>query len=550
MLARLAVALLGLAPLLQSQLVEKLNGPLAGNVGRFTWTPDGREVLYGAAQVSPSIEVVMRLRLSDRSEVVYDPYALAYPTTARTAGFTFLPDPGLVGVSYSLFDGSQFPPWSATLLHILERDTATPVTVSDAQSPRFLDDGRMLYRTSFVAFRGSGYVRGWIGTWDVDSTPFEISPPVQPDNYVSLVLPAQEAGVAVFGWRDSGYSANNAELLSVPLGGGAPTPMTPPPVGRQRAWIDVVHVRSSDELVIYQADEETWATELWAVPVDGSLPPRRLNPPLLPGRDLGYATVSPDETRLVFVADVEVSQEHHLWSTDIDGGTSVRLSGPMVPGGDVGYFFDSFWISPDGARVVYLADQRVDGVDELYTAPIDGHAPAVLLHPALPANQDALKTVHFTPDGRFVVFAVRIQRGVVLLAAPTDASHPARVLNWPFPRGGGVLPDSSGILSTVAIAPARKCVFFLGEQNVDGVVELFSVPIDASAPTTRWSAPLVAGGDVNAFALSPSLGRVLYRADQDVDEHFELYLSELPGDPPPGASGGAPMRMVTVAAPD
>jgi hypothetical protein len=362
-----------------------------------------------------------------------------------------------------------------------------------------------------------------------------------------LVLPAPRAGVAVFGWRDTFYSANNAELLAVPLGGGAPTPLTPPPVGTQRTSVEALHVRSSDELVIYSANEDTYATELWAVPVDGSLPPRRLNPPLVPGRGLASAKVSPDEARIVFVADVEAYQEYHLWSTDIEGGTSVRLSGPLAPGGDVGY---DFWISPDGARIVYVADQRADDVFELYSAPIDGHAPAVLLHPPLAPSEDAVTTVLFTPDSRFAVFAVAIRRGVVLLAAPADASHPARVLNWPFPRGGGVLRDASGIRSTVALAPGRRRAFFLGEQDIDGVVELYSVPIDASAPTTKWSAPLVTGGDVNAFALSPSLGRVLYRADQEVDEHFELYLSELPSDPAPDASGGAPTRMVTVAVPD
>ena len=41
------------------------------------------------------------------------------------------------------------------------------------------------------------------------------------------------------------------------------------------------------------------------------------------------------------------------------------------------------------------------------------------------------------------------------------------------------------------------------------------------------------------------------RADQDVDEHFELYLSEqLLDDPPQDTSSGAPTGMITVAAPD
>ena len=79
-----------------------------------------------------------------------------------------------------------------------------------------------------------------------------------------------------------------------------------------------------------------------------------------------------------------------------------------------------------------------------------------------------------------------------------------------------------------------------GEQDTDEVVELYSVPIDGSAPPHKWNAPLVTGGDVNAFVLRPRPDAVLYRADQEVDGHFELYLSELLDTPPPHASSGPP----------
>jgi hypothetical protein len=46
------------------------------------------------------------------------------------------------------------------------------------------------------------------------------------------------------------------------------------------------------------------------------------------------------------------------------------VSGNAVAGGDV-FFFQ--W-SADGARLVYLADQRVDGQGELFAAAPDGGA--------------------------------------------------------------------------------------------------------------------------------------------------------------------------------
>ena len=550
MLARIAFATITLAPLLQAQAVTQVNGPLAGNVSLFTWTPDSRYILYGAARDIPEIDVITSVRVADGSEVVYEPYLFFYGT-ARTGEFVFLPDPELVGVRIYVYDGMSFPPTTAEPLHILERATALPVRISSVTSPRFLDDGRMTGRTSYTAYRGSTYSRAWVERWDSASTPLEISPSVQPDNHVSLVLPAPQSGVAVFGWRDTFYSANDAELLAVPLDGGAPVPLTPPPPGSQRTSVHALHVRSSDELVIYWSDEVAFSVfELWAVPVDGSLPPRRLSPPLVPQRDLANPTVTPDERHVVFTSDAGALDVYELWSADIDAGTSVLLSGPMVAGGDVGdAYHDDFWISPDSTRVVYLADQEVDGVFELFSAPIDGHAPAVRLHAALSASDDVLTTVRFTPDGRFVVFAVRTPSGVALVSALADGRGTARVLNWPFPPGGGVREDPSGIFHSVALDSSGRQAFFLGEQDVDGVVELYSVPIDASAAPHKWNAPLVAGGNVTRFALRPIKGAVLYSADQDVDARFELYLSVLPETPPPRTASGSPTRTGSAQVP-
>jgi hypothetical protein len=551
MLARIVIACIGLSPLVQAQLVERLNGPIVGNVSRFAWTPDGRYVVYGARRDSVDLDVVINLSVADRSEAVYEPYPYLSTGSCFVEDFVFLPDRTLVAPRISFIDWFTFPPHDGDPLHVIARSTALPITVRGAQSPIFLEDGRMLSRTVTHVYRGDDIYRGWIGRWDDDSAALEISPPAQQGNYVSPILPALRAGVAVFGWRDDYASANDAELLSVPLGGGAPVPLTPPPASGQREWVDAIHVRSSDELVIYSADEVPSVAELWAVPVDGSLLPRRLNPPLVPGRVIHAPTVSPDGARIVYVSDVDTHEVHELWSTDIDGGSSMRLSGPQTTGGDVGdAYHDDFWVAPDSARVVYLADERVDEVFELFSAPLDGHAPAVRLHAALPASYDALSKVHFTPGGCYVVFAVGMPRGVVLLSAPADGSAPPRPLNWPFPQGGGVLQDASGILSTVAIAPGGRHVFFLGEQDTDGVVELFSVPIDGSAAPIKWNAPLAAGGDVTGFELRPSPGGVLYRADQEQDEHFELYLSQRPDAPPPQTPTGPPGGAASATVPE
>jgi Tol biopolymer transport system component len=530
------------------QTVEKVSGTLAtqagatvGDVSSFAWTPDGRYFLYGADRNNLDIDVVTSVRVADRSEAVYEPYTFFFGTVG-TGEFVFLPERDRVAVRLHAVDGSGFPPNVSSLLHVLGRADAVPTRTIAADQARFLDDGRMLHRTVDTPFHGNSTYRAWRGRWDDASPSLEISPPAQDNNYVSALFAAPEAGVVVFGWRDSFSSSNDAELLAVPLAGGPPVPLIPPAVGL-RSLVDVHFVRAADELVVYSADETPGATDLWAVPVDGSVAPRRLSPPAAVGQSPSYVGATPDEQRILFTADYDQPSVYELWSSELDSGASVRLTPPLVAGGNL--FSYDVWISPDSRRVVYLADQRSDGVDELFSAPLDGSSPPVALHAPLTTTMDALEPVRFTPDGARVIFAVRISTGVVLASAPTDGSAAPTPLNLPFPTGGGVATSFSGVSSTVALGSGGRHAFFLGAQTTAGVVELYSVQVDGSAPPVRWNAPLVNGGDVTHFALRPGPGALLYRADQDEDEVFELYLSSFPDTPPPTGGAATPGASVT-----
>src|SRR5262249_54233631 len=84
-------------------------------------------------------------------------------------------------------------------------------------------------------------------------------------------------------------------------------------------------------------------------------------------------------------------------------------------------------------------------------------------------------------------------------------------------------------------------VVYVADQLTDGVPELFCAPIDGSTPAARVSGPMVAGGGVRVdsscrppFAITPDGTQVVYVADQDTDDVFELYRAPLPGG---GASG-------------
>src|SRR6185312_11629256 len=61
-------------------------------------------------------------------------------------------------------------------------------------------------------------------------------------------------------------------------------------------------------------------------------------------------------------------------------------------------------------------------------------------------------------------------------------------------------------------------VVYLADQNTDGVFELFLASSGA-----KLNGPLVTGGNVVSFALTPDKSAVVYIADQTTDQVFELF---------------------------
>ena len=514
--------------------------PVVGDVSAYAWSPGGTHVFYGADRFTDQQGCVTSVRLADGAECFSPPEVgtvlnLHFPP--HSDRFTFL--------QRVVSDG--FPPSSFTSLHsapIAAPEQALRLTGDTGIGPLLFDgEGRVLVPLSNSAYRIDPSARLQLVPLDGSLPPRELMPTLGRPSFISPVALAPRSELALFG-----LSANHLPggLFAAPLGVTAPAfPIDA--ATHAEPQIRALSVRPADELVLFVADEVgPQRHELWAVPADGSALPARLHAPLEYDREVtSVFRLSPDGARVVFRADARINDSFELFVTHVDQAQAAPLSGPMVTGGDVQQE-GHFWISPDGARVVYLADQAVDEVLEFWSVPLDASARPVRLHPPLSGARDAAPTPHFTPDGREVVFALELaQDGVLeLVATRTDGSGPLRVLSAPMPPGGGIAGTGVGTQSTVALSAGGRQVFYLAEQELDGVVELFSAPVDGHAAPRKWNAPLVAGGNVLDFALRPSPGALLYRADQEQVGVEELFLVESPDlDPPPRAPALPPRGM-------
>ncbi|MEM8535191.1 MAG: Calx-beta domain-containing protein [Chloroflexota bacterium] len=324
---------------------------------------------------------------------------------------------------------------------------------------------------------------------------------------------------------------NMYELYSVPISGGAPVKLNIPL--NASADIDGFRISPDSQWVIYFADAETDNVfELYSVPIDGSSTSVKLNTSFPVGSS-GVSEVtyiSPDSKQVVYIADQDTLDVRELYRVPINGGTPTKLNGPLVADGDV----FSFVITPDGSNVIYRADQETNDTYELYRVPLTG-GNAVKLASVLDNDGDISNYYLISPDSTYVVYAAdrEIDDEIELFSVPV-AGGTSEQLNDPLPINGDVALD-------FAISPDSSRVVYIAEQEVDEREEMYSVPITGGTPV-KLNKNLLANRDVSEdFVISPDSSRVVYFADQDTDEVKELYSVPLAGPAAEGVKLNGPL---------
>jgi Tol biopolymer transport system component len=282
---------------------------------------------------------------------------------------------------------------------------------------------------------------------------------------------------------------------------------------------------------IYRADADQWHVyELFRVSLHGWPQAVKLTPPMLPNHYVGEFSVAPDSSCVVYlVRGSSPAEDSRLYGVPLAGGAAVPLS-PFIA--------DDFYglrITPDSSRVVYLAEQNSPIQTELFSAPLDGSAPAVQLNGTLQSAGDVLVGPIISPDGQRVAYiADQAVDGVdELYSVPIDRSLAPVKLNPTLVAGGDVASFLVYPWNGPEISPDSSTLVYRADQDEDEVIELYRVPLDGSAPALQLNAALVPGGDVSQLHISPDSSRVVYTADQVTDGAVELYSVPLAGGSPP-----------------
>ena len=105
----------------------------------------------------------------------------------------------------------------------------------------------------------------------------------------------------------------------------------------------------------------------------------------------------------MYVAD-EQGDVPELFSARVDGSAPAqRLNAPFTAAQGFGPLGPHFAITLTSDRVLYGADQETDGALELWSAPIDGSAPAVRISTVFAPGTEVLPYLVLAPGGERVV---------------------------------------------------------------------------------------------------------------------------------------------------
>ena len=136
-----------------------------------------------------------------------------------------------------------------------------------------------------------------------------------------------------------------------------------------------------------------------------------------------------------------------------------------------------------------------------------------------------------SPVGRAVVVLTAVVALVFLVAAGASlsAAPQAQVnvkLNGTMQPTGDVLGDL-----LMRISPDSRRVVYVADAQTENAFELYSAPTTGQAPPVRLSGLLPSGALVNRIAITPDSRRVVYVAPQETSGVSELFVVPIEGGP-------------------
>ncbi|NJM06055.1 hypothetical protein HC891_07420, partial [Candidatus Gracilibacteria bacterium] len=326
-------------------------------------------------------------------------------------------------------------------------------------------------------------------------------------------------------------------LYSVPIGGGVSQLLNDPTNGED--VLDDYTVAQDNGRVVYRSEGFFFDANLYSAPLTGGSPAEQLNAPTGNSRVTNFA-INPASTFVAFRADETTDDQFELYRVNIAGGSAPETVSPALDVG--GSVREDFEWSANSEILAFRVD-AVTGFNPLDQVQVWGRFYNVfdrvdVISSAVDAAAETVIDFQFSDDGASIVYRADAYTDEVyeLVSVPVGDPGAGNFLDQNQVISGG-LPSGTTFIDDYKISPSGTRVVFIGDidNDSDFLDQLYSSPIAGTAATVRLNRDLPPSGEVSDFQITPNSQRVLYVADQDSFNVFELYSV--------GLSGGTPVQL-------
>ncbi|MEQ8565392.1 MAG: putative Ig domain-containing protein [Deltaproteobacteria bacterium] len=297
------------------------------------------------------------------------------------------------------------------------------------------------------------------------------------------------------------------------------------------------------------SDDMLFFVDLSALPAGGApgpLTPVFSNPASLTDIN-GNFQWTPDSRALIFNADFNIASENELFWVDTTGGvlgTPIVVSGPMVALGGVQISTTTdhwqYWsVSPDGTKLFYIADQEVDFAYALYIVDISGSVPGAWQRATIetPVRDLVLTSAKWSPDSQRIAMRgdLDVNLAEELYIVDVSGSLPQPRYKLSATNGLSTLEMGADAKLDYEFSPDGSRIAYIGDLSLDGAEELYLVDLEEGPPyaSIRVNTPaLTTSNDVTSFQWSPDGNRIAYVGTLDLSSTYELYVVNVSGSAP------------------
>ena len=277
---------------------------------------------------------------------------------------------------------------------------------------------------------------------------------------------------------------------------------------------------TGDRLVYRARDTSDNTLNIYSTLIDGSSSSTKLNSLLPSNGEVADFQITPDGSRVIYIAQHQGSTAREVFSVPIAGGAPVKLNEALTAGGNV----TRFQLGHTGTLMVYQGEHVSVSSVEHYSVNLE-NLQKEQLSPSLQNTSFAI----FSPDDSHIAYTGETSGSGVnaLYVAPSEDGRYKKITDEDqlLPALGSINPLGA------AFSYDSKFIVFLGSKPGEFNKNLFYGPSGGGSISringVFQQATELSPGTVNSFRVSPTTNTVFYTADETRAQLPDLYTADL-----------------------